>query len=245
MHPETFSHNTELQWLDLERNNITDIQCSAVGNISTLQHLDVSHNNSNSVHSDTFQHNVELQFLDLQCNRITDIDPSTFRHQPKLISLYMSNNEIRSIKQDTFIHNRKLQSIYLAYNSITDIHLLTFRNNAKLVQSDTSQNNINFINKDTFIYNVQLTLNPLTWKIWWAPNNTSRWRMGFNSAFKGLRNILLKGNSITDIHPNTFWNKRKLKYLYMFKTKFPPKASLLWRSGGACEVIRPWELCWQ
>jgi len=25
-----------------------------------------------------------------------------------------------------------------------------------------------------------LTLNPLTWKIWWAPNNASRWQMGFN-----------------------------------------------------------------
>jgi len=33
---------------------------------------------------------------------------------------------------------------------------------------------------------LSLTLNPLTWKIWWAPNNASRWRMGFNSAFKAL-----------------------------------------------------------
>jgi hypothetical protein len=31
-----------------------------------------------------------------------------------------------------------------------------------------------------------LALNPLMWKIWWAPNNASRWRMGFNSAFKRL-----------------------------------------------------------
>ena len=31
-----------------------------------------------------------------------------------------------------------------------------------------------------------LTLNPLTWKIWWAPNNASKWQMGFDSAFKGL-----------------------------------------------------------
>jgi len=33
---------------------------------------------------------------------------------------------------------------------------------------------------------ILLTLNPLTWKIWWAPNYASRWQMGFNSAFKGL-----------------------------------------------------------
>jgi len=30
------------------------------------------------------------------------------------------------------------------------------------------------------------TLIPLTWKIWWAPNNASKWQMGFNWAFKGL-----------------------------------------------------------
>jgi len=29
-----------------------------------------------------------------------------------------------------------------------------------------------------------LTLNLLTWRIWWAPNNASRWQMRFNSAFK-------------------------------------------------------------
>jgi len=32
-----------------------------------------------------------------------------------------------------------------------------------------------------------LTLIPLTWGIWRAPNNASRWQMGFNSVFKGLR----------------------------------------------------------
>jgi len=35
--------------------------------------------------------------------------------------------------------------------------------------------------------NVALTLIPLTWRIWWAPNNASRWQMGFNSAFKVLK----------------------------------------------------------
>jgi len=31
-----------------------------------------------------------------------------------------------------------------------------------------------------------LTLNLLTWRIWLAPNNASKWQIGFNSAFKGL-----------------------------------------------------------
>ena len=32
-----------------------------------------------------------------------------------------------------------------------------------------------------------LTLILLTWTIWRAPSNDSKWRMGFNSAFKGLK----------------------------------------------------------
>jgi len=31
-----------------------------------------------------------------------------------------------------------------------------------------------------------LTLTLLAWRIWWAPNNASKWQMWFNSAFKGL-----------------------------------------------------------
>jgi hypothetical protein len=39
-----------------------------------------------------------------------------------------------------------------------------------------------------FILNCDITLILLTWRIWWAPNNASRWQMGLNSAFKGLNN---------------------------------------------------------
>jgi len=35
-------------------------------------------------------------------------------------------------------------------------------------------------------YNWKLTLILLTWRIGSAPNNASRWQMGFNLAFKGL-----------------------------------------------------------
>jgi len=34
-----------------------------------------------------------------------------------------------------------------------------------------------------------LTFNPLTWKIWWSPNNASKWQIRFNSAFKGLNHL--------------------------------------------------------
>ena len=37
-----------------------------------------------------------------------------------------------------------------------------------------------------------LTLTLLTWRIWWAANNASKWQMGFNSAFKWLMFLFTK-----------------------------------------------------
>ena len=41
-----------------------------------------------------------------------------------------------------------------------------------------------------------LTLTLLTWTIWRAPTNASKWRMGFNSVFKGLIKITERPHSL-------------------------------------------------
>ena len=43
---------------------------------------------------------------------------------------------------------------------------------------------------------IYLTLYLLTWRIWWVLNNASRWQMGFNLAFKGLKQLAI--NSMPD-----------------------------------------------
>jgi hypothetical protein len=49
-----------------------------------------------------------------------------------------------------------------------------------------------------------LTLILPTWTIGWAPNNASKWQLGFNSAFKGLRKYsLFTVHTIISIKVNT------------------------------------------
>ena len=43
------------------------------------------------------------------------------------------------------------------------------------------------------------------WKIWRAPNNASRWQVGFNSAFKGL-NLHEKENKISKLYSQKYEN---------------------------------------
>jgi hypothetical protein len=59
------------------------------------------------------------------------------------------------------------------------------------IQWQSLEQCINMIKEINFIFNTtvlfsSLTLILLTWRIWWAPKNASRWQMEFNSAFKGL-----------------------------------------------------------
>jgi len=42
-------------------------------------------------------------------------------------------------------------------------------------------------------YICYLTLILLTWRIWWAPNNASRWQVVFNLAFKELNSVVFPG----------------------------------------------------
>jgi len=46
-----------------------------------------------------------------------------------------------------------------------------------------------FCVKERWNSSVPLTLILLMWRIWRAPNNASKWQMGFNLAFKGLSPI--------------------------------------------------------
>jgi len=61
-----------------------------------------------------------------------------------------------------------------------------------LEESCRENQNTHFMVKKCFFENIaffffRLTLILLTYRIWWAPNNASRWQMRFNSAFKGLK----------------------------------------------------------
>ena len=51
-----------------------------------------------------------------------------------------------------------------------------------------------------------LTLILLTWRIWWAPNSSSKWQMGFNLAFKGLMSET--GGSVDQLRELVLKNRR-------------------------------------
>jgi len=64
--------------------------------------------------------------------------------------------------------------------------LLNKTNSAPLVYMEVLTGD--FMNTHQRLY--CLTLYLLMWRIWWAPNNASKGQMGFNSAFRGLSQLI-------------------------------------------------------
>jgi len=70
-----------------------------------------------------------------------------------------------------------------------------------------------FIKSDVWVFsenqskkNLSLTLILLTWRIWWAPNNASKWQMRFNSTFKGLNKCNKNNGHFTWNTPYIYFN---------------------------------------
>jgi len=92
----------------------------------------------------------------------------------------------------TFLcHRQGVLHLCLAKLHICDFNSLNFKNLCNLASHKCKNPWRWHRYVETFRSNTKntdriLTLNPLTWKICWAPNNASKWQMGFNSAFEGL-----------------------------------------------------------
>ena len=54
-----------------------------------------------------------------------------------------------------------------------------------------------------------LTLTLLMWTKWWAPASASKWQMGFNSAFKGLKFVVADDTTYVFLKSNFIFPKKK------------------------------------
>jgi len=98
-----------------------------------------------------------------------------------------------------------------------------------------------------------LTLILLTWRLRWATNNASKWQMGFNSAFKGLKkknsSDYQSGESVeisimayTTVYPVSclFVEKYHIRY-YLYHT-LTYWVQLIWQLYIAYTSTQKWEL---
>ena len=90
----TFAVNTNLRYLVLSNNLITDFSEDSFP--GTLTRLDLDGNRLKYLKADMFQKLKNLQFLFLQDNQITTIEEKTFKLDTQLRRLQLNGNNITS-----------------------------------------------------------------------------------------------------------------------------------------------------
>lgn len=106
--------------LFLSNNSITDIR--NITNLTSLLHLDLSHNHIGNIKVTTFSKLTRLQTLKLRETNITGIDFGTFSKQTSLEVLDLSCNNLQHLNLDIFIpYLSKVREFYIDGNNLTEI----------------------------------------------------------------------------------------------------------------------------
>ena len=107
-----FPATSDIMGLYLHDNNIETIEPGAFDRLTSLSHLDVSHNDLTDIgFLSGGQQLLSLTFLDLSHNQIGLIDAASISRLHKLKTLKMNNNPIRALDDDTAVAISKLSNL--------------------------------------------------------------------------------------------------------------------------------------
>lgn len=154
---DTFSKLTELTYLDLGNNDISDLG-SSLSPLSNLIFLNLS-SNSLKPYQNIFLHIHNIQELYLDHNSLTTLHLGYISHLKKIIKLDISDNFITEIGNPIFSELLNLEELNFRNNRLTFLGKEAFSNLVKLKYLDLSNNELKSV-QDTLFYNL-LSLNYL------------------------------------------------------------------------------------
>ncbi|GAB1608091.1 leucine-rich repeat-containing protein 15-like [Argonauta hians] len=225
-----FKRNTELTFLNLASNRITEIREDDFKNLGKLRYLDLSTNLISSIHPKAFKPLVSLRYLLIQSNKIADF----FVHGTPLQSLHVADltnnmlnripkglpgtitdlrigkNNITRLGKSDLKHMVALQLLTLNENQITSIHSNAFNglDNVKELWLDSNR-------LDTMPTTLPRNLLKL------AINSNLIRRIEGHTFEKSplIKDLTLETNQITDIKPEAFSKLQMLQHLNLQSNK--------------------------
>lgn len=157
---------SELTYLNLAHNFITEINASTFSNAVNLEELNLAHNHITEIPANLFENNSELSILTLSYNPLTKFTVNIMSDIDKLVMksckltefssslganldlleyLDLSGNHISYLAPDSFANLGGLQYLDLSNNSLSSLHPDTFKTNTKLEKLILDNNPLGFL----------------------------------------------------------------------------------------------------
>lgn len=160
-----FDNLSELVYLNLAHNFITEIELSTFANVINLEELNLSHNYITDIPSNLFETNTQLDTLDLSYNplkkfqmsvvsdmeklvlkgcRLSEFNKNSAKNLDLLAYLDLGDNQIKYLQYglDSLSALTELEYIDLSNNSISNMEYGVFQHNTKLQKIILDNNDI-------------------------------------------------------------------------------------------------------
>ena len=189
LQPGAFTGLTDLHWIWLEQNLLTEIYADSFRDLINLELLVLENNLLHKLHLGAFDGLSNLIWLDLSNNIIQDLEPGVFTGLSNLTFLSLRNNSLYETQTNLFSNLTNLETLYMTGNKISEIQVGTFKNLPNL--------------RTLALYSCKL-------------HSATRYMF---RDLTNLENLYLHKNSLSKIEPNTFVKLINIKHLWLSHNK--------------------------
>ncbi|KAL0275849.1 UNVERIFIED_CONTAM: hypothetical protein PYX00_003576 [Menopon gallinae] len=227
--PQAFRNCSDLKELDLSSNAIEEVP-EALRELSFLKTLDLGENKISGFRNGSFKGLSQLTGLRLIDNDIGNLTKGMFWDLTSLQVLNLAKNKVQQIERGTFDMNTQLEAIRLDANFLVDINGV-FSTLQSLLWLNLSENHLvwfdyafvplnvkwldihgNFIESLGNYYKIQDELHIRTLD---ASHNRIT-DISPLSIPNSVELLFINNNFITNVHPNTFYDKTNLARVDMY-----------------------------
>ncbi|XP_065156007.1 chaoptin-like [Atheta coriaria] len=189
-----FHNLSALHTLILFGNNISNFD-NALGYLPSLEELDLSHQNLNSISNELFPEISALRKLNMSNNIISKITPNAFKNLKELMILDLSNNKLNVLNPISLQDSQNPNTPKYIFDNLQKLHtIILFVNNIS-----------NFDNALGYL--------PSLHKLDLTYQNLSSISNKMFPEISAIKYLNISNNKINQIYPNTFVNMQNLEHL--------------------------------
>uniref|UniRef100_UPI003AAFB1C0 uncharacterized protein n=1 Tax=Centroberyx gerrardi TaxID=166262 RepID=UPI003AAFB1C0 len=118
---EWLPDNSNLTWLDLSGNRLTEVPSALIRKLPHLENLDLSYNRLEKIPPNSLDPLTKLERLNLQENKLGSLDASVFRNTRNLTYLFLPQNRLERLPQSLFQGLAQLSTLGLEDNLLSHI----------------------------------------------------------------------------------------------------------------------------
>uniref|UniRef100_A0A8C4ZD45 Leucine rich repeat transmembrane neuronal 4 n=1 Tax=Gadus morhua TaxID=8049 RepID=A0A8C4ZD45_GADMO len=220
-----FAGLTQLVWLYLDHNYISEVDSQAFHGVRRLKELILNSNKITVLQNDTFNDIPNLRNLDLSYNKLQALQPGQFQGLRKLLSLHLRSNSLKTVPMRVFLDCRNLEFLDIGYNRLRSLTRNAFAGLLKLIELHLEHNQFSKINFAHFPRLTNLRALYLQW------NRIKSITQGLPWMWTSLHKLDLSGNELQELETSTYQCLPNLQTLNLDSNKL---------SNVSQQVVNAW-----